>query len=252
MELTFPQPRSATPLPMSRIHPASLGWALVPVPGLIISVGASAMCYWQTGLTLGLFLAPLVLATIFAPCLILTEKHWRTRPTVLLGLISGPALVWLAVARNTHIITLHQVLLCVLVISAWLSVICGGSLTLRELRIVPNLAATVTVLMSFIWLTWPIWLSPALAGHQRAVAWLCWAHPIIAINSVVRQLGLWGSPMGGSDLAYRYLTILNQDVAYPQSQSIWPCVLSHGLVGVALMTVSFLLGRLRRLLTVIV
>jgi hypothetical protein len=246
MELFFVQPLKTTAVPLTVIRSRALGGGvLVPVAALIVSLGSSAICYSQTGLTLGVFLGALVLATLFAPPLILTENAWRSCLSVLVAIVLGPTIVWLSVANNTHLVTFHQVLQCAMVLAAWVSVVSGTALLLHEFRLVPALAATVTVVVSSLWLTWPIWLSPMLAGHQRAVGWLCWAHPIMAINSVVRQLGLWGSPMGGSDLAYRYLTILNQDVAYPHSQSIWPCVLIHGLIGMTLLSVSFLLGTLR-------
>jgi len=215
---------------------------LVAIPALVLSLSASAICYWQTSVTLGLFLGPLVLTTLFTPAMILSHDEWRGRLSVLTALIIGPGIVWLSVANN---ITFHQVFLCELVLAGWVTLVSGGTLLLRESRIVPILAGTVTLFIACLWLTWPIWLSPALPAHQRAVGWLCWAHPVMALNSVVRQLGVWGSPMGGSDLAYRFLTILNQDVAYPHSQSIWPCVLLHGLIGLPLLSVSFLLGNLR-------
>jgi hypothetical protein len=214
------------------------------VPALMVSLAASAICYWQTSATLGLFLGPLILTTLIIPPLIVGESGWLACLSVLLGVVIGPSIIWLTVA-NTKVVDGHQVFLCAMVLAAWLSVVSGGALLLRAARVVASLAVTVTVIVSCVWLTWPIWLSPLLASHERAVAWLSWAHPVMAMNSVVRHLGLWGSPMGGSDLAYKYLTILNQDVAYPQSQSIWPCVLIYSLAGITLVSSSLLITRLR-------
>ena len=122
---------------------------------------------------------------------------------------------------------------------------CGVCLLLQECRLPASLASVVTTILTLAWLTWPIWLSPALVSHERALGWLCWLHPVLAMNSIVRHLGLWGSPMGGSDLAYRFLTNLNQDVAYPKTRSIWPCVSLHLLIGMPLLGVGMLLGRLK-------
>jgi hypothetical protein len=217
---------------------------MVGVPALLLSLGSSAICYFQTNLTLGLFLGPLILTTFFAPALVLAERDWHARLSVLFWLIVGPTTVWL-LARN-HVIEIQEVALCTLVLAAWLSAISCVAVTLHKFQIDSTLASTVTVIASLGWLTWPIWLSPLLASHQRAVGWLCWAHPIMSMNWVVRQLGLWGSPMGGSDFAYRYLTILNQDVSYPHSQSIWPCFWVHALFAITLSCALSLIDRFRK------
>jgi len=247
MQLSFIQPQSSTSSGMSLRHARSqkhLRSLVVPIPALIVSWGVSAICYWQASATLGLFLGPLILATLYVPPLILSENGCVARLSVLVAVIIGPTLVWLSVG-NKQVINPHQLLQCMLVMAGWVSAVSGGTLILRELRVVPILASTVTIIASLFWLTWPIWLSPILASHRHAVGWLSWDHPIMAMNSVVQHLGLWGSPMGGSDLAYRYLTILNQDVAYSHSQSIWPFVLVHECIGVPLMSAAFLLARIR-------
>jgi cytochrome bd-type quinol oxidase subunit 2 len=178
------------------------------------------------------------------PPLALSETGCLSRLSVIAALVIGPAIPWL-LACNNHIVTVHQVCLCTLVLGAWIAAVSGGTLMLRELRIVPSLASTVTVVVSAVWLTWPIWLSPLITSHHRAVGWLCWAHPVLAMNFVVHNLGLWGSPMGGADYTYRYLTVLNQDVAYPRAQSIWPFMIVHGLLALPLLTAGVLLGNLR-------
>ncbi len=139
-------------------------WVLVPVAALLVSLIGSAACYWQTSVTLGLFLGPLLLSTLFTPPLILCENQWRARVSVLCALLLGPITVWLLVANT---VSLYHTLLCGLVLAGWLSVVSGCSLLLRELHLVPVLASTVTVAVSLIWLTWPVWLSPVLVAHPR-------------------------------------------------------------------------------------
>ena len=90
---------------------------------------------------------------------------------------------------------------------------------MADLGLGPVLAAMLTTFASLAWLTTPIWLSQSLAGHDRSVGLLSHVHPLMAVNATVQGLGLWGSPMGGGNLTYNYLTSLNQDVARPALHS---------------------------------
>ena len=241
MELSLSEPEIA----VTTQTPSKRPWLYIGItlPPFLLSVTASAICYRQTSTTLGLFLGPLLLGTLFVPSIALTHDRWLARLSVLAAVIIGTAVVWLSVGSKQ--VEFRQVFLCTVVLGTWLSAVAGGAFILREIRIVPAMASVIAVIVSSAWLTWPVWLSPVLASHQRAVEWLCWAHPIMAMNSVVRHLGLWGSPMGGADLTYRYLTILNQDVAYPSSHSIWPSVVLHGLIALTLLSAARLVGKSR-------
>jgi len=128
------------------------------------------------------------------------------------------------------IVTIGQALLCGVVLLSYLLAL--GQLTslLRAVRVAPALAAAIVVGLGLAWLTWPVWLSPALAGETRLVGWLVWAHPLFAINAVLIDLGAWSEQR----IAY-HLTNLGQDVAYALPETILPALLVHlGLAGGAL------------------
>ncbi|MEA2710242.1 MAG: hypothetical protein QOF78_2843, partial [Phycisphaerales bacterium] len=100
-------------------------------------------------------------------------------------------------------------------------------------------AAWVAVLVGIAWLTWPIWTAPFLdIGVAR---WLTPAHPLMAINSIVLNHGVWLE----QPLMYRFTT-LNQDVPYALPRSIWPCAIVHVFIGLMLLAPGALRARSRR------
>jgi hypothetical protein len=97
---------------------------------------------------------------------------------------------------------------------------------LRAIGLPESLAAAIVIVLALAWLAWPIWLSPALEGRQTLVNWLVPAHPLLAINGQLSQLGIWTE----RPLMYRW-TVLNQDVSYEMpGNPVW-CIAVHGLIG---------------------
>ena len=61
-------------------------------------------------------------------------------------------------------------------------------------------------------------------------AWLAPAHPLLAMNRILLDLGIWTQ----QPWMYRHTT-LGQDVAYALPGTIWPCVLLHAVMALGLL-----------------
>lgn len=200
------------------------------LPSLVLSVGATLWCWWGAGAGLGLLLGAPILVALFLPLLVSVERGWdRIASTA--GAILGVAGVW-AIATRSVDVTPGEWLRCTLVVGAFVIALSGSAALLTMLPIHWPVAALLTTLAALLWLTWPVWLSHALT--QGIVDWLVPAHPLLAINGVVVHLGAWDR----FPIAYRSLTVLNQDIPYHLPRSIWPAVLVHVAVGVPGLLVS--------------
>jgi hypothetical protein len=96
-------------------------------------------------------------------------------------------------------------------------------------------ASAVATALSLAWLAWPIWLSGSVDRPVvvRAIAWLIPVHPLLALNGLLSDLGVWGE----LPLMYQ-LTALGQDVPYSLPGSVATCVAMHFLLGGALLLLS--------------
>ena len=90
----------------------------------------------------------------------------------------------------------------------------------------------IVSVVALLWLSWPAWLSPWLAGDHAAViaSRLAAVHPLLAVNAIAPQFGYWIQ----SAHLYR-LTSLGQDVMLELPTSIVACVLLHGTIGVIIL-----------------
>ena len=192
-------------------------------PSLLISAAAAGWCWWAAGPGLGLFLGPVLLATLYVPPLVLAEAR-ADRWLVVLSSTAGNAIVW-AAAVVTADVTVWEWLRCCIVLAAYVFALGGAACLLKIARLPLTLAYGIPTIIGLLWLTWPVWLSHALT--QGLVTWLVPAHPLMAINSVLRHLGTWDR----APLAYRALTVLNQDVPYQLPRGIFWAVLLHVVIG---------------------
>lgn len=200
-------------------------------PGLLVSAGASAWCWWATGPGLGLFLGATLLVTLYTPPLVLAEKG-KSRWLALGAIVCGVALTW-AGAIHWADIRATEWLRCCAVVIAYAWALAGLAILLVLVGVSAPIASALTTVAGLLWLTWPVWLSHWLT--QGLVSWLVPAHPLMAINSVVKHLGTWDR----APLAYRILTVLNQDVPYRLPSSIVPAALLHLLIGVPGMLITW-------------
>lgn len=193
------------------------------LPPFLISFAAAIWCRSATGPTLGLFLGGLLLATLITPPLALGDTP--ARPALgALGVLLGTALVW-AFSMSAADVSAGELCRCGLVLAAYLIALAGLANLFASARIPDSPAAGLTVLLGLLWLTWPVWLSPLLT--QSLADWLVPANPVFAINSVLKHLGAWDR----APIAYRSLTVLNQDIPYRLPGSIAAAFFVHGMIG---------------------
>jgi hypothetical protein len=100
----------------------------------------------------------------------------------------------------------------------------------------PVLAAAASLLAGFAWLTWPIWLSPALAAGLGGR----WTVDLVQIDPPLTANGIltFTPPWTEQTLAYQW-TVLDQDVPIRLPASAFPCAAVHGLAGAALLAAAF-------------
>jgi hypothetical protein len=145
--------------------------------------------------------------------------------------VDGVGVVWLLAVLHPQI-TFIQWLRCYLLLLAWGMWLSGLVIGLAGLRMQPTAASAAAVILSLVWLTWPVWLSSYLTGPgaDRVASWLIRLHPLFAVNGVFPELGVWSH----WPIAYRDLTTLGQDIAYTLPTSVWPAIAVHVIPGVVL------------------
>ena len=196
-------------------------WSATPA---VLAAIVAAAIYAAAGRTLGFYLGPFFATALILPPLV-TRHVCTARALVIAAAVADTfAVAWL-ISVFAGDVGLRQWLACYVVLAAY---------TLALVAVTRVTAAWVALVVATLWLTWPVWTSPFVTiGLAR---WLTPAHPIMAVNSVVRQFGVWVE----QPLMYRY-TALGQDVPYTLPASVGASVLMHGAVALAL-----LLPRLRR------
>jgi len=166
-----------------------------------------------------------MLIALYVPALVSVESGWD-RITSAGAAIVGVAIIW-AIATGSMDVSFAEWLRCTLVLGAFVITLAGCVSLLSLIRLPWPVASGLTTLLALLWFTWPVWLSHALT--QSRVDWLVPAHPLLAINGVVAHLGAWDR----MPIAYRSLTVLNQDIPYHLPRSIAPAVLVHSAIGLA-------------------
>ena len=207
----------------------------VAVAPFLLGILAAAMCYVSAGPTLGVFLGPLVFVTILVPPLAMAEEVSVNRLIALTALLLPFCLMWILVRTRAEVLA-GECLASSVVLVAYAVALLGLSVGLRMLRLPALASAALSVTAGLVWLTWPIWASRTWHGgdSEASVGRVVACHPLFAINAQVTQsLGNWTE----QSLAY-HLTDLAQNVSFSFPQSIWPCVLLHGLIGALLTSLA--------------
>ena len=203
---------------------------------LLLGVGSGALVTWSAGVSLGLFLAPLVFVVLLVPPMVSSpgtiSERLVTGLVVVLGLIIIPLGASLASSR---VDTAAVLVWCVVLLSLGAALV-GCVALLHRLHLPWVFASALSTALALAWLTWPVWLAPHVSD-DATIARLVVAHPLFATNALFPHMGIWTEQA----TAYR-LTNLNQDVAYALPTSAWPSVVLHGLIAGGLLALSRVQG----------
>jgi hypothetical protein len=193
------------------------------LPAAVISLLAGISTRAAAGSGLGLLLGAVLLATLYVPMLTVAEESHRSAVPFFVCTLCTAA-VWLVCCIGDAL-SLWQWLECDLVLLVYLGALAGLTCLLAAV-LPPAFATGLVTLVGFAWLTWPIWFSPWLT--QAETRWLVPAHPLMALNSVVKHLGTWDR----APIAYRQLTTLNEDVSYRLPSTIFPMLGIHSILAI--------------------
>lgn len=207
--------------------PRWLGLPVMAWLGVGMGLASGVVCFWAAGATLGLFFGGMAFAALLVPPLCLAEARLADRLLVAGAVNDGIATVWL-VAVFFSPVTFLQWLGCYLLLICWCGALAGLACSLNRLLRSAIPAAAGAMAAAMLWLAAPVWLAHA------DVQWYLPAHPLLAINGVLKNLGIWSQ----HPIAYQYLLNLGQDVPY-ELPGIWPAAMIHLAIGVA----GLVLGR---------
>jgi hypothetical protein len=202
------------------------GWVARYLPSAAMSLAGSAACYWAAGPTLGVFFGGLFVATFLTPGAVLAERKLAVIAAVV-GPIAG---VWLAAALQAGD-PIGQWVEVTIVLTAYSLTLGGTAAGLARCGLPKILAAAGAIMLGLAWLTWPVWLSPALERGfgERVVQFLVKIHPPLVANGVLTHEPAWTE----RSIAY-HLTDLDQDVPVRLPNGIGACVAAHGVLGAGL------------------
>jgi len=198
----------------------------------LLALACSLVCYFEVGGSLGLFIGGIASAALLLPYLTRFDTRASRELLIALAYPLAIAIVWL-VASFQFGIPILQLVKSVLVLAAFSFAIVSLKSALMRATRCDVVASAITVVLALAWLSWPIWMSRGVVGHQTLAGWLVRLHPIFAINGAMPQLGTWTH----QPLMY-HLTNLGQDVPYELPASIWPCAIAHLMIGAALVAAN--------------
>jgi hypothetical protein len=193
----------------------------------ILAAAMTLLCYSAAGASAGTYFGGVAFAVLITPAFVAAEDSPRDRLTVAAAVFAGVALAWLFPLRDPYV-TLRHWAAAVAVLAGVIAAVFGVVVALRTARLPAAFAAALTTLLFALWLTWPIWLSPHLAGRTTLTHTLAFAHPLFAIEHALSDLG---PPWTERPLMYNELSVLNQDVSYSLPSTIAWSFLVHSLIG---------------------
>jgi hypothetical protein len=214
------------------LHPSSF-LSTLSLPGGSIVAPLIAACVLMlcgllaSGPSFGLFIAGLFIVGILTPPMCLAQLN-RIDSIVAAAVIADVVgCFWLAsVVRGP--VSFGQWIQAYILLIAFAAAVWSVSTGLAKLRLDATLASALSVVITLLWLTWPIWLATVL--NETLVTWLTPAHPGLALNGLFASV--YG-PWSHQTIAYR-LTNLGQDVPYVLPTNAWMSVALHGGIAMAI------------------
>jgi hypothetical protein len=186
----------------------------------VISSTATIWAELITGRGLAIYLGAPLLACLYIPFLTVGVHAFKRAIAASLGIA-----VVLGASNIRVDVSIVEWLRCIIVITSLVIALTAIANLLAQIHIPAAVAATITSVVALLWMTWPVWMSSWLT--QNRVDLLVPAHPLLAINGVLEHLGSWDH----SPIAYRQLTILNQDIPFRLPTSIIPATILHLVIG---------------------
>jgi hypothetical protein len=195
--------------------------ASIALAPLLLGLVAAGLCYLAAGRSPGFYLGSVAMIALIVPPI--ASMHDRPLDALIAAgcVIDGIALAWIVAAITTSV-TAGQWFAAYFVLLAFGAALCAISLLIRG-----AVGAAIVTVIALLWLSWPIWLSPRISGG--VAAWLTPAHPLLAINHVFREMGVWTEQR----VMYQ-LTALGQDVPYRMPASVVSCVALHAAIALLL------------------
>jgi hypothetical protein len=209
--------------------PSFRSFLTIALPPFVLSLVVTIACYIAAGSGLGLYLGGLSLGIALAPPLVLAYRKRIEQLIAIASIVDGVGFVWL-VAMFRSDVTFAQWLAAYVLLAACVVATMGVAVALE--RMVGTVsAAAVTITAMLAWLAWPIWLSAWIDSPTvvRAIDWLVPIHPLLAMNGLFQNLGIWGE----WPIMYQ-LTSLGQDLPYTFPPSVAFSAAFHFLLGGAL------------------
>lgn len=201
---------------------------------------ATVTSAFAAGPTLGQAIGGLFAVVLIFPPMITGAVGWRKRIELILALVSGVALAW-AIFLGPATFAQKAQLIALALALAWL--LAAMLSALEAIHIPPLIVAATVTLIGFAWLTWPIWLSPAMEDSYISplVARIVPIQPILVSNGVLT----FTSPWTEQAIAYQW-TVLDQDIPLRLPTNALLCIGFESLSGAILFAISALFCRFYR------
>lgn len=216
-----------TDIPTARAR--VIGIYLFPTAAFCLALAATLLCRAASGSLHGMFFGGITFAAILAPPLVLAERPLGRQALVAGCMWFGTTLAWTAVPLDVNgtagLWWRASLLLATFILALW-----GVAALLGRLRLGHTGAAAVATLLALAWLAWPVWLSPALPGHQRLTDALTRPHPLLTLDTPL--LSPWAESWTVRPYFYGRLGNLNQDVQYHPPAGVGPALFLHATVGI--------------------
>lgn len=221
-------PMSTAALPSAALTPPVYVRWVAPLAALALSGSASVIALVAAGPLQGALFGSCIVTVLLTPLLVSSETRWPmallVTVSLAVGCLLGPIAAVLQGELNGRLLSVLAAVAAPLVLA-----LAGVTFLLNRLRLPGGLAAALISLIALAWLSWPIWLSPWLAGNEALVSQLSPAHPLLTIDAAITREG--GVPWSEHRLMYSKLTVLGQHVFPRPPIGVGAAALLHGAIG---------------------